>query len=340
MRSPRFVELAVLIGLVALAVSYFARRDQQAAVRNLGPRGEFRWSETRAEYTYYFQLRSGGSWIAVLCSNSGPMPGNFVSTGKLNTEDIDIFLSSLETNGICALPDRGGDLPILMKFERDEVSRVRVSDDDLPARLAEILDTGLLGRERERLRARKARGEVPDFGFAVLPSDWPHSSRNNRSLYWEESYIESTPKYAELAEKENLILFFQNITTNGGHRTDLSVFRSEDGGLYYEASTPELKPPLEVHGEVSPGDYEAFQAALENLGDLRFETSFGHDCTYYALYQRAAEHSHSYYQWYGCGPMSFEYEPMWRMLEEVFRSKLYRQALNELKKAEKNLQQD
>ena len=331
MRSPRFVELAVLVGLVALAASYFVRTEQQPAVRNVSPRGEFRWSETRSDDTYYFQLRSGGSWIAVLCSNSGPMPGNFVSTGNLKGEEIDAFLSSLEVNGVLELPDREDGAPITLMFERGvEVRRATISDDDLPASLAEILDTSPLGRERESLRARKLRGEVPDYGYAVLPADWPHSYQNKRLLYWEENYIAGTPSYADLAEKENLILFFQNITTNGGHRTDLSVFRSEDGGLHYEASTPELNPPLNVRGEVSPGEYEEFQAAFENLGDLRVETDFGHDCTYYAIYQRGGEHPHRYYQWYGCGAPSFEPEPKWDMLEEVFRSALYQKARNEL----------
>ena len=325
------VELAVLVGLVALAASYFVRTEQQPAVRNVSPRGEFRWSETRSDDTYYFQLRSGGSWIAVLCSNSGPMPGNFVSTGNLKREEIDAFLSSLEANGIFELPDRVDGTPITLMFERGEVvRRATISDAALPAGLAEVLATGPLGRERESLRARKLRGEVPDYGYAVLPADWPHSFQNKRPLYWEENYIASTPSYAELAERGNLVFFFQDITTNGGHRTDLSIFRSEDGGLYYEASTPELNPPLKVRGEVSPGEYETFQAAFENLGDLRVETDFGHDCTYYAIYQRGGKYQHCYYQWYGCGAPSFEPEPEWDMLEEVFRSALYQKALNEL----------
>ena len=238
MRWRRLIELGILVGVLSVAASYLPRKD---GIPKVSPRGEFRWSETCSDDTYYFQLRSGGSWIGVLCSNSGPMPGNFVSRGRLKMEESDEFLSGLEANGIFVLPDRGGGMPISLLFERgEETRRVALSEEDIRGGVAEVLATGLPGRERESLLARKRRGEVPDYGFALLPADWPHSYQNKRLLYWEDNELhERTPSYAELSEKENLVLFFQNITTNGGHRTDLSVFRSEEGGLYYEASTPD-----------------------------------------------------------------------------------------------------
>ena len=145
------------------------------------------------------------------------------------------------------------------------------------------------------------RGEVPDYGFAVLPDYWPNTTLKRRTLYWEDDdFLESTPKYAE------------------------------DGGLSYEASTPELLPRLEARGEVSPEGYQALREVFENLDGSRIETSFGHDCTYYAIYQRGGEHPHRYYQWYGCGPVSYESDPVSNMLEKVYRSTLYQEALSEL----------
>ena len=231
-------------------------------------------------------------------------------------------------------------MPISLLFERgEETRRVALSEEDIPGGVAEVLAIGLPGRERESLLARKRRGEVPDYGFALLPADWPHSYHSKRLLYWEDDCTGVKPSYAKLAEKENLVLFFQNITTNGGHRTDLSVYRAEDGEQYYEASTPESRSRLEVRGEVSPSDYEEFQAAIENLDELSIETSFGHDCTYYAIYQRGGQHLHSYYQWYGCGLMSFESDPTSDMLERAFSSTLYQRALHELERVEKISQQ-
>ena len=152
-----------------------------------------------------------------------------------------------------------------------------------------------------KLLARRGSGAPPNYGLAFPPEYWYQWRRAGLlgSPTWGASgFRESFVDYGELSNDRDLVLFFQQITTNGGHRTDFKLRNSPQGGYDYELTIPELFRDFRATGHVTSEQWQNQLKVVQSLCDsARIETGSGHDCTYFTVFFRGRSGTR-YYQWY------------------------------------------
>ena len=130
----------------------------------------------------------------------------------------------------------------------------------------------------EQLIGRQAAREVPDFGLAFPVGYWHKHPRYglSRSFLWADNYFTNEfPNYGELLADEDLILLFQDIGTNGGHRTDFKLRNSGKGELEYEIFVPKPVGPFRATGRVSQTSWQNMLQLIQEKTKARIQSGVG-----------------------------------------------------------------
>ena len=182
---------------------------------------------------------------------------------------------------------------------------------------------------------RRQNGYIPDYGLAYPTphwSKWRRSGLLGSPIWGSGGYQSSFIDYAELLADDSLVLFFQDIGTNGGYRSDFRLTRILTGGYNFRLSTAELESNFLVEGTATEEDWQTLLAAINRsteFGKARILTGGGHDASYYSVFFRDKSGPH-YYQWYN---VSYEENsPDYRLVVALSTWPPYQDALQESRK--------
>lgn len=294
-------EIFVLVALVAV---YFAFSSSDEVSSGAQAKASFYWSERGGDYSYFFELASNGKWHAVLCSDPavhGELKrGNYLAQGRIKASAAQAFVSKLEQFGLWELSgdENGPHILRLDRGEREHEVRYRARHSVLDSTIEE----GLPGKVLRRLRQRQLFADWPDWALLYPSEGWPGRNTSlRRCLFMKDDFRDDFLSHKELIEEETVLLFFQPITTNGGHREDFTVRRLNDGSLSFERYVP--MDGSRSSFSLAQDDYDRLVAGLLKLGveELKLQAEPGYDGTYLTIFLRNGKKSY-FYQWYDVGP--------------------------------------